>query len=207
MRNPFDTVSQCRHCGLDPSERGSRIRKTAHRVLLIGCVPLMLAACGSSSASGSVGSSSSSVPKSSATASRTAYTNCLKQHGVTISAAGGGGIPSGAPPSFGSEGAAPAQGNLSNNPAFQKASNACKSLRPSGGFGGPSGSGGFNSSAFAAYRNCLKLHGVTLPTGGAANSAGSTPSTTLSQSSPTVKAALQACAALQPSASSTTTSG
>jgi hypothetical protein len=203
MRNPFDAVSQCRHHGLDPSERGPKVRKTAHRVLLIGCVPLILAACGSSSASGSVGSTSSSVPKSSATASRTAYTNCLKQHGVTLPSrgngatgppAGGGGIPSGTPPS-------------SNNPAFQKASNACKSLRPSGGFGGPSGSGGFNSSAFAAYRNCLKLHGVTLPTGGAANSAGSTPSTTLSQSSPTVKAALQACAALQPSASSTTTSG
>jgi hypothetical protein len=86
---------------------------------------------------------------------------------------------------------------------FQKAATACKSLRPSGGFGGLGGSGGVNSTAFAAYRNCLKLHGVTLPTGGASKSgAGSTPPTTIDQSSPTVKSALAACASLQPSASS-----
>lgn len=197
------------------SRHSSSLRKAIRTALLVSCVPVILAACGSSPAAGS--STSSTTAKSSGTASLTAYTNCLKQHGVTLpnfpNGSGGpptgGSVPSGTPPSFGSGGSPPAGGNFANNPKFQKAAAACKSLRPSGssGFGGPGGSGGFNSSAFAAYRNCLKLHGVTLPTGTPQGSASSTPSTTLSQSSPTVKAALQACAALQPSASTTTTTG
>jgi hypothetical protein len=195
------------------SERSSSLRKAVRSVLLVSCVPVILAACGSSSAAGS--SASSSTSKASGTASLTAYTNCLKQHGVTLPNFGGsGGPPTGGagaggetPPSFGSGGATPGGGNFANNPKFQKAEAACKSLRPSGGFGSPGGSGGFNSSAFAAYRNCLKLHGVTLPAGRSASSAGTTPPTTFDQSSPTVKAALAACAALQPSASTTTTTG
>jgi hypothetical protein len=183
-------------------------------VLVLSCVPVILAACGSSPVAGS--STSSTTSKSSGTASTAAYTNCLKQHGVTLPnfgngsgppGEGGGSIPSGTPPSFGSGGSAPGGGSFANNPKFKKAAAACKSLQPSGGFGGPGGSGGFNSSAFAAYRNCLKLHGVTLPAGGAQGSASSTPPTTLDQSSPTVKAAFAACAALQPSASTTTTTG
>ncbi len=222
MTNLFEAVGR-RHLHGTPdacpgarprSERASSLRKVARAVLLVSCVPVILAACGSSSAAGS--STSSSTSKSSGTASVAAYTNCLKQHGVTLPNFGngsgppggsGGSIPSGTPPSFGSGGSPPAGGNFANNPKFQKAADACKSLRPSGGFGGPGGSGGFNSSAFAAYRNCLKLHGVTLPTGGPQGSASSTPPTTLDQSSPTVKAALAACAALQPSASTTTTTG
>jgi len=222
MRNLLEAVSHHSHRaapGAYPSassrsRRSSSLRKGVRTALLVSCVPVILAACGSSPAAGS--STSSTTPKSSGTASLTAYTNCLKQHGVTLPnfPSGSGGPPTGGsgaggetPPSFGSGGAAPGQGNFANNPKFQKAAAACKSLRPSGGFGGPGGSGGFNSSAFAAYRNCLKLHGVTLPTGGSQGSATSTPPTTLSQSSPTVKAALQACAALQPSASTTTTTG
>jgi hypothetical protein len=222
MRNLFEAVGR-RHLHGAPEacpgarprcERASSLRKAVRAVLLVSCVPVILAACGSSSAAGS--STSSTTSKSSGTASTAAYTNCLKQHGVTLPNFGngsgppggsGGSIPSGTPPSFGSGGSAPAGGNFANNPKFQKAAAACKSLRPSGGFGGPGGSGGFNSSAFAAYRNCLKLHGVTLPTGGPQGSARSTAPTTLSQSSPTVKAALAACAALQPSASGTTTTG
>ena len=38
---------------------------------------------------------------------------------------------------------------------------ACPSLLPTGGFGG---GGGLNSATTAAYRNCLTLHGVTIPT-------------------------------------------
>jgi hypothetical protein len=110
-------------------------------------------------------------------------------------------------PSFtpGSRPAGSGTGGFRNNPAFTKAAAACKSLRPSGGFGGFGGSGGFNSTAFAAYRNCLKLHGVTLPTGGAPKAGTtSTPTTTFDTSSPTVQAAMQACAALRPTSSSTT---
>ena len=179
-----------------------RVRTIPLAVLFVGIVPLILAACGSSSASGANASST----KPSGRASRTAYSNCLKQHGVTLPnfTGGTGGPPAGGetPPSFTPGSGA---GGFRSNPAFQKAATACKSLRPSGGFGGFGGSGGFNSSAFAAYRNCLSLHGVTLPTGGSRPAAGSTPPSTINQSSPAVQAALQACAALRPSASSSTT--
>lgn len=177
-------------------------------VTLVGVAPLILAACGSSSAAPSTTSSTSSGKSSKP--SQAAYTACLKQHGVTLPnfSGGSGGPPTGGetPPSFGSGGPAPGGGGFGNNPKFQKAASACKSLRPSGGFGGFGGSGGVNSTVFAAYSNCLKLHGVTLPTGGASTGgAGSTPPSTIDQSSPTVKAALAACASLQPSASSSTT--
>jgi hypothetical protein len=56
---------------------------------------------------------------------------------------------------------------------------ACASLRPTGGPGG-------NNSAFAAYRNCLSEHGVTL-NGGPVNTA-----------DPKYAAALKACAPLRP---------
>ncbi|HXQ59142.1 MAG TPA: hypothetical protein VN799_03560 [Acidimicrobiales bacterium] len=175
----------------------------------MGGVALLLAACGNSSASGS---SSSSTTKPATTASRAAYTACLKQHGVTLpNLAGRPGGSGATTPSF-TPGSFPSGtggfGGLANNPKFQQAAAACKSLRPSGGFGGGrfGGAGGFNSTAFAAYRNCLKLHGVTLPTGGArVSGAGSTPPTTFDQSSPTVQAALAACAALRPAPSATTT--
>jgi len=218
MRNLFEVGQRLSHATPPAgrkSECSSSVRKVVRAVLLVSCVPIILAACGSSSPAGSKANASTS--KSSGTASLTAYTNCLKQHGVTLPnfangsgpPGGGGSVPSGTPPSFGPGGSAPAGGNFGNNPKFQKAATACKNLRPSGssGFGGPGGSGGFNSSSFAAYRNCLNLHGVTLPTRGAASGAGSTPPTTFDQSSPTVKAALAACAALQPSASTTTTTG
>jgi hypothetical protein len=191
-------------------------RRRRPALVLIGVIPLLLAACSSASASGSA----SSTTKPSGTASRTAYTACLKQHGVTLpSFTGGGGRPGanaagGTRPAFTpGSGSFPGggRGGFANNPKFQKATAACKSLRPAGGFGGfgrGGGAGGFNSTAFAAYRNCLKLHGVTLPTGRPAkpaSGAGSTPSTTFNQTSPTVQAALAACAALRPSATSTTT--
>ena len=183
----------------------SRGKSVIGIVTLVGVAPLVLAACGSSSAAPSTTSGSGASK-----ASATAYTACLKQHGVTLPSfpGGSGGPPpgGGTPPSFGSGGTGPGGGGFGNNPKFQEAAAACKSLRPSGGFGGFGGSGGLNSTAFAAYRNCLKLHGVTLPTGGASTGgAGSTPPSTIDQSSPTVKAALAACASLRPSASSSTT--
>jgi hypothetical protein len=182
-------------------------------LLLVGVVPLILSACGGSAASGS--STSTTKPK----ASEAAYTSCLKQHGVTLPNfnRGSGGAPAGGtrptftPGSGSFPGGAPGSGGgfFQNNPKFQKAATACKSLRPSGGFGGgfgrAGGAGGFNSTAFAAYRNCLKLHGVTLPTPGAKPAVGSTPSTTFNQSSPAFQAATQACAALRPTGTGSTT--
>ena len=161
------------------------LRPSGLTLLLVGVVPLALAACGGASASGS----STSTTKPSATASEAAYSACLKQHGVTLPSFTPGSIPAGGTrPTFtpGSGGFTPGSGagGFRNNPKFAKAEAACKSLRPSGGFGGfgRGGSGGFNSAAFAAYRNCLKLHGVTLPTTfGARGGAGSTPTTTVTE--------------------------
>ena len=193
------------------TRRGVRgIRRSGLALLAVGVVPLGLSACGSSSANGS----STTTTKPSGTASQAAYTACLKQHGVTLPNFTHGSIPPGGTrPTFtpGSGTFTPGSGGgFASNPKFEKAAAACKSLRPKGGFGrfgGTGGSGGFNSSAFAAYRNCLQLHGVTLPTGRAPTSGStpSTPATTFNPSSPTVQAAMQACAALRPTGSTTTT--
>jgi hypothetical protein len=139
------------------------------------------------------------------------YTACLKQNGVTLPSFGAGGPPGGgvggggqgtaptgtAPaPSTGTNGqGGQGRSRFANTPKFQKAAAACAKLRPSGfrggGFGGGRGGGnGQSSAAFAAYRNCLTLHGVkqsALRTGGGA--------------SPTAKVqkALTACASLRPS--------
>jgi hypothetical protein len=76
---------------------------------------------------------------------------------------------------------------------------ACASLRPSGLQAGPGGGapgGGANSAAFAAYRNCLTLHGVKataqIGPGGA----------TLTASE---KKAMTACASLRPKLTAPTT--
>jgi hypothetical protein len=97
---------------------------------------------------------------------------------------------------------------------YTAALQACRGDLPSG-FGGAA-----NSPAFAAYRNCLQLHGVTLPTPGSStttpgsSTATSTPGAGrgfggLNQNDPTVKAAMTACANLRPAggpgSSSTTT--
>ena len=202
-----DTADRSGFPATRPLKRWSR-GPVIRTMLLLGVVPLIVAACGS--ASGTTAGKSGTDSNKSSKASQAAYTACLKQHGVNLPnfSGGSGGPPANGetPPSFGSGASGPGAGGLGNSPKFQKAATACKSLRPSGGFGGLGGSGGVNSTAFAAYRNCLKLHGVTLPTGGASKSgAGSTPPTTIDQSSPTVKSALAACASLQPSASSSTT--
>jgi hypothetical protein len=103
------------------------------------------------------------------------YTACLKQHGVTMPSGGGappgggaGGTPptgtNAAPPTGTTGGTRPAGGpqmTAAQRAGFQKATTACASVRPSGlRFGPGGGNGGQNSAAFAAYRNCLQLHGV-----------------------------------------------
>jgi hypothetical protein len=128
------------------------------------------------------------------------YTACLKQNGVTLPSFGAGGPPgggdgggAGSPPT----GSAPApptgtnrQGRLGglDGAKFQKASAACAKLRPAGMRGGFGGGNPQNSTAFAAYRNCLTLHGVkatALRQGGAAQTA-------------KVQNAMAACASLRP---------
>jgi hypothetical protein len=150
-----------------------------------------LAACSSGSANAASSKSTSTTTKGAA--SFTAYENCLKSHGVNFT--GGGGFPGGG----GGTGGPPSSSSTrptipaSERAAFTKAESACASLRPKFG-----GGGGGSTAAFDAYRNCLKLHGVTLPTGrgagGFPGSGTSTPTTT----TPKEKAAETACASLRP---------
>lgn len=64
-------------------------------------------------------------------------------------------------------------------------------LRPSFG---PGRNGGGNNSAMAAYRNCLRDHGLTASAGGLGS---------LNTADPKVAAAMAACAPLRPTAAPT----
>ncbi|GID91862.1 hypothetical protein ACFQFC_00410 [Amorphoplanes digitatis] len=135
-----------------------------------------------------------------------AYTDCLKENGVTITMPSGGprtrpsgapgGFPSGMPRPSGSAGPGgagfPGGGGFGrpsgvDDATWEKAQSACASLRPSGGPGNRPG-GGNRGGMSAAYRTCLSDHGVTLDR--------SAPAT----SDPAVAKAVEACRALAPSA-------
>ena len=147
--------------------------------------------------------------KPSSAKSFSAFQKCLSKHGLKLPARGAsrGGPPSGfsggTPPSFGGSGGS---GGFGGNSKAQAALKQCASLQPKGGFpggpGGPGGAGGSSSTAFAAYRNCMKLHGVTVPSVTPGSST-STPST-VDTSSPTYQAAQTACKALLPTGTGTT---
>lgn len=190
---------------------------------------LMLSACGGGSPAAS--KTTSSVARaaattiapakrsaSGATASFAKYASCLRQHGVALPHRRPAGGTSSAPGgSTASSATAPGRfGALGSNPKFAAAAKACAGLRPTGGFG--FGGAKLNSAAFASYRNCLQLHGVTLPTrpsaaskaSASATNPGSTAGTgprgvfrALNPANPKVAAALKACAPLRPNAGAT----
>lgn len=130
----------------------------------------------------------------------TAYTECLKQNGVTITMPSGGarvrpsGAPDGARPSgqprpSGSERAGGGFGRPAgvDDATWEKAQAACASVRPSGRPGGGNGTGrGDGGGMSAAYRTCLQDHGVTL---------GEAP---LATGDPAVQKAVETCKALAP---------
>ena len=173
------------------------------------CAGGLLAACGKS------GSSTGSTPAGDNGASgMQAYVACLSQNGVNIQLPSGrpcGGarptdLPTGGVPPSGSGGfpgagpsGAPGGGGFGggfqkpdgvDDATWQKAQQACSSLRPTGRPGGQGGPGGQDDGAMSAYVNCLSNHGVTASAGAGA----------LNSSDPTVAAAQKACAALLPTA-------
>ena len=177
-------------------------------VLVLGLAAsgVLMAACGSSSGASSTGSGSST-----AKGSATAFQSCLSKHGVTLpKGADGGGPPSGgfsgtppsgeAPPSGAGGNPPSGAGSFGGNSKFQKAVQACASLRPKGA-NGPAGA---NSSAFASYRNCMKLHGVTI--GNFNPGSSSTTASTVDTTSAAYQAAATACKALLPSGGAPSTS-
>jgi hypothetical protein len=177
-----------------PANLRSSRQKAAGVVTMMGCLGILLAACSSASAGAS--GTTSTTTAASGRAGFTAYFNCLKSHGVTLDLGGRGGFggpPGSTPPSD----VTTTTMSATQRAAFEKAASDCASLRPK--FNGGSGA---NNTAFAAYRNGLKLHGVTLPTRGAGGFGGfggsGSSTSTSTTASPTVQAAMNACASLRP---------
>jgi hypothetical protein len=193
-------------------------RRARWAAAFAGVAILVLAAgCGGSSSKTTASGSSSTTAKSgSGSSSFSAYAACLQKNGVKLPAGfgqrrpgSGTGAPSGTfpPGGFaggGAGGAGGAANSFRNNPAFQKASQACASLRPTGGFG--RGAGG---TAFQAFVSCMSSHGVTLPSRGprgSSSTSSSVPATTMNTSTPQYQAAYNVCKALLPTQGGSTTS-
>jgi hypothetical protein len=172
---------------------------------LIG-VALLAAACGggSTKTSSSASSSTTAPAGSTAAASRAKFTQCLESHGVpaSVASAGFGRRGTGGSTSSTTTGGG-AAGRSSLFTQYQSAFNACRSDLPSGA-GRP---GNFNSAAFAAYRNCLEIHGVTVPTTtpGSSGSGGFSGGLGAATQSPAFQAAQKACTSLLPARSGSTT--
>jgi len=160
-------------------------RRTGALALLAGAVVAALAALAACGGGGSSNATPGASP-SGAQAELAAYVSCLNQNGVTITlpSGGAGGFggsnrPTDRPTGEFPSGRATARPSGSGIPGgnggglgggflqkpdnvdqdtWDKAVAACSALRPS--FGGRGGQGGDNG-AQAAYRNCLRDHGVT----------------------------------------------
>ena len=188
--------------------RRGGFRSVSWAILAIALSGVVLAACGAAASPSSTKStttttapptSSTTAPPTSSTAANAAFTACLKQHGVT-GLGKGPGFGGGAPPTGSTSGTKPT-GGAAINSKTRAALQACARLRPKGsGFAGRSG---VTSTAFAAFRNCMTLHGVTLATRGSKGAPSASPTVT---SSPTYKKAFAACSTLLPAPSTTTTS-
>lgn len=188
--------------GRRSTERGAPRRRLPARSVAILVAALAATACSGGSSKSVAVSATTTSSTTPGTPSSQAFTQCMQSHGVTITnlrGLRGGATPSSLPAGV-------------TAPQFQQAFQACRSQLPTGGAGGQ---GFLNNPQFAAYRNCLKLHGVTLPQpgqGGGGAGGQSTSSTVagagpgggqglgnLDRNNPAVAAALQACVALRPS--------
>jgi hypothetical protein len=175
--------------------RVRNVRRMGGLALLAATTAAILSGCG-----GSTAKPAASATNTAGASSIQAYVACLNKNGVTIAqpsgSPGGGARPSRAPGTGNVSGGGGGGGGIFNdasNPptgvsasAWTAALAACKSLQPTGGGGGGAGGGG--STAFTAYANCLKSHGIT--TSGGANS--------LNTTDPKTAAAMKTCAPLRP---------
>jgi len=199
-----------------PSARGTARRsRPGRRLALVAAILgliLIAAACGGGSNTTTAGATATTGGDQQS--SRQAYTDCLKQNGVTLPARGqgngqgdqgsgqgggqGGGPGNGGPGTFDPNAGPGTRGSLPpgvDQATMDKARAACQSLRPTGGFGGGGGGGG---TAFQAYASCMKDHGVTLPARGNASTDTSSPPSTIDRTSAAFQTANDACKALLP---------
>ncbi|MGW3622212.1 hypothetical protein [Streptomyces sp. NPDC000880] len=139
-------------------------RCAAMSAAIVATGALLLSGCSSSSA----GTSAEAAPSASASGGAQqmdAYRQCLSEQGVTLPSGRPSGRPSGGAGGGGAGGGGRAGGGgggfgggQSADPEFQKAQEACASLRPQGG-----GGGNADASAISAFTSCMKDHGVVLP--------------------------------------------
>lgn len=155
---------------------------------------LALGACGGGSSSTSSKASTNGSNTNQATA---AYRQCLRDHGLSFGRrgsgtsattdAGGSGVPdTGTPPS------SRAPLTPQQQAQRQAAQQACQSKLPSGFLQQ-------RQQDLAAYRSCLKDHGVTLPATQSTDPFAGNGLRGINRNDPTVQAALKACAPLAPS--------
>lgn len=170
------------------TKRSSGFRSTSGVLLALALSGVVFTASG-----GIASASSKTSTKKSSTTSIKKFDSCLKKHGVAVPTFGGGVPPTGGAGGSGPPGGFSGASNPSSNPKMKAALKACSIYLPKGSqFGSGTGA---SSTAFAAYRNCMTLHHVTLPKGtsGSAPSAGSAVT-----SNPNYKKANAACSALLP---------
>jgi hypothetical protein len=176
---------------------------------LIGVALLATACGGGSTKTSSSATSSTTAPTgsagSTAAASRAKFTQCLESHGVpaSVASAGFGRRGAGGATSSTTTGGSSANGSSALS-KYQAAFTACRSDLPAG-FGR---GGNFNSAALAAYRNCLEIHGVTVPTttpGSSGSGGGFGGGFGAASRSPAFQAAQKACASLLPARTGPTT--
>lgn len=175
-----------------------RFRLATASLLVIVPLAFLAAGCGGSSSSGAPAATTTAGATGAAAAGRsvafTAFTSCLKAHGIATTGFGGFGRrprgASGASGAFGASGARPRFGSgpvggsgfrgggfggRNLTPAQQKAFTACRSKLPAGTGrfrpGGGSGGGGGANPAFAKYTQCLAQHGVKFGTASASGAA------------------------------------
>src|SRR5579862_4457392 len=150
-------------------------------VPMIALATVALAACGGGSAKVSTtgGSATTTTTTTGGGFNSTAFTACLKQHGVTLPAGFGGGFRGGTGrPGAGLRGGSGGRGfprggsggrgffgGAGPSAAQQSAFQACRSSLPNGGrFGGRGFAGGASASQLRAYMSCLSDNGVKVPT-------------------------------------------
>lgn len=159
------------------------------RILAVAGVLVTVSACG-----GEADTTSSAQPGAQPSGAQpsgdqlAAFTDCLREHGVTMPSMAPRDRPSGAPSARPSRSAG---GFPSMNPEMGKAMEACRSLMPSGGPGfGRGRDGGFDSSAFQAFASCMKDHGAELDENAGFRQ--------LDESNPKIAKALKTCRPLMP---------
>jgi hypothetical protein len=180
-----------------PVVRSKASRRVANLCIAASATLLFVAACGGGSDDSTTPSGGAAASGGAQSSAFTAYADCMKKNGVTITLPSGGprvrpsgGFPSGMPRPSGSggpRGGAGFPGGGPSKPAgvddatWQKAQQACASVLPSGR------PGGGDNGANAAYRNCLSDHGATMSPG-------------MSTADPAIAKAMEACKVLRPSA-------